>query len=431
MRYSRINPDLFRRNRQKLIEQLDKDSVAVVHSHDQMVRTGDQYYPFRQNPDLFYLTGIEQEMSVLLVCPGRKEKMEQAMLFLRKPDPALETWEGKKLSKQEAEEISGIASIYWLDEFPSVSRKVILSCSNIFCNLPEDEKFKPEYPRRDERMMVQLQKDYPAHEFRRLAPVMAALRPIKEPEELDLIRQAIEITRAGFERLLPFIRPGLLEYEVEAELSHVFIRRGAEGHAYPPIIASGPNACALHYIRNDQVCRSGDLLLMDFGAEYANYAADCTRTVPVNGRFSKRQRELYDACLRVFRGAKSLIKPGITINRINKEVAGLWETEHVKLGLYSKAELKKQDSKDPLYRKYFPHGTAHFLGLDVHDAGSKETKLKPGMVLTCEPGIYIPEEGIGIRLENDLLIEEDGNTDLMDKFPIEAEEIETIMSKDG
>ena len=429
MRYLKISPELFVRNRKKLIGKLEKKSLAFIHSNDQMYRNGDQFYPYRQNSDMFYLSGIEQEMSVLLICPDQDDENRRVMLFIRKPDPKLETWEGKKLDKESAGEISGIKTVHWMENYKAVSRELIRQSRNIYCNIPEYEKFKPEYPSRDKRYMMQLKKDYPSHAFKRLAPLLTELRLVKEPEELDLIREAVGITKAGLDRVLGFITPGLTEFEVEAGLSHEFIRRGAGGHAYPPIIASGENACMLHYIKNDKVCRDGDLLLMDFGAEYANYAADCSRCVPVNGKFSKRQRELYDANLRVFRGARSLMRPGTTIDKINGEVGKLWEEEHVKLGFYTAEELKGQSMENPLYRKYHPHGTSHFMGLDVHDVGSKQAVLKPGMVLTCEPGIYIPEEKTGIRLENDILITEDGHVDLMEDFPIEAEEIEELMNR--
>ena len=429
MRYSKIKTELFKRNRVKLIGMLEKDSIAVIHSNDQMVRSGDQYFPFRQNSDLFYLSGIEQEMTILLINPGHHEADKRTMLFLRKPEPKLETWEGKKLDKKFAAEISGISAIFWLEEFESVSRPLILGAGNIYFNIPELEKFKQEYPLRDDRMMQEMKKVYPSHEIKRLAPLMSGLRLVKEPEEMELIKEAIRITGGGLKRVLGFVKPGMHEYEIEAELSHEFIRQGCGGHAYPPIIASGGNACMLHYIKNDQVCREGDLLLMDFGAEYANYAADCTRTIPVNGKFTARQRELYDACLRVFRGARSLMKPGTTIDKINEGVGKLWEEEHIKLGLYTGDELKRQSPENPIHRKYYPHGTAHFMGLDVHDVGGKLEVLKEGMVLTCEPGIYLVEESTGIRLENDILITGDGNMDLMEVYPMEAEEIEDLMNQ--
>jgi Xaa-Pro aminopeptidase len=429
MRYPKIEPDLFTNNRQKLISRLENGSIAVIHSNDQMVRSRDQYYPYRQNSDLFYLSGIEQELSVLLLCNGQEDENNRVILFLRKPEPLLETWEGRKLDMKTAEEISGIKNIHWLEEFESVARRIILNVKSIYCNIQEHEKFKPEYPQRDQRMMEALKTAYPAHEFKRLAPVMAELRCVKEPVELELIRKAVEITGGGLERVLSFIQPGVLEYQVEAELSHEFISQGAGGHAYAPIIASGENACMLHYIKNDRTCSDGELLLMDVGAEYANYAADCTRTVPVNGKYSKRQKELYNACLRVFRNTSRLIQPGTCIDDINKDVGKLWEEEHIKLGLYTAEELKKQDRKNPLYKKYYPHGTCHFVGLDVHDAGSNQTVLRPGMVLTCEPGIYIPEEKTGIRLENMILVTESGNEDMMRDFPIETGEIEELMNK--
>ena len=373
-------------------------------------------------------TGIEQEMSVLLLIADVEDENRNAMLFLRKPDPKLETWEGKKLDRDAATGISGIKTVHWLDDFETVTRSLILKSSHIYCNIPEFEKFKPDYPLRDERMMTGLKKDYPLHEYRRLAPLMADLRTIKEPEEIELIRKAAGITRSGLNRVLGLLRPGLYEYELEAELSREFIRHGAGGHAYPPIIASGANACMLHYIKNDSTCGDGDLLLMDFGAEYANYAADCSRTVPVNGRFTGRQKELYEATLRVFRAARSLMVPGTTIDKINDAVGKLWEEEHIKLGLYTSARLKEQSPDEPLYKKYYMHGTAHFMGLDVHDVGSKQLPLKPGMVLTCEPGIYLPDEGTGIRIENDILVTDNGGVDLMEDFPLEAGEIEELMS---
>ncbi len=425
MRYSKIGSDLFKRNRQKLIGRMEIDSVAIFQSNDQMHRNGDQYYPYRQSSDLFYLSGIEQEMSVLIICPGADNP---ELLFIRKSDPKLETWEGRKLDLDTASEISGIKTVRWLDDLEKQINELFGNVQKIYTNVQELEKFKPEYPLRDERMTADLKRKFPKHGFKGLSPVMTELRMIKETEELDLIREAIRITRAGFDRVLGLVSPGKYEYEIEAELSYEFIRQGAEGHAYPPIIASGANACFLHYISNDQICREGDLLLMDFGAEYANYAADCSRTIPVNGRFTVRQKDLYEATHRVFTGARSMMNPGICIDDLNREVGKLWEKEHFRLGLYSLEDLKKQAKDDPLYRKYYPHGTSHFMGLDVHDLGSKQAVLQPGMVLTCEPGIYIPEEGTGIRLENDILITADGNLDLMEDFPMSAEEIEDLMN---
>jgi len=408
---------------------MGKNSLAIVHSNDQMLRNGDQFFPYRQNSDLFYLTGIEQEMTILLLCPDHPSEDRQEMLFIREPDLKLESWEGKKLSKESAQEISGIENVHWLEEFESVSRELILDADNVFCSSHELAKFRPEQLSRDERCLAKLKKEFPLHSMKRLSPIMTELRLVKEPEELALIKKSAEITKAGFERILSTLKPGSKEYEVEAELSYEFIRNGANGHAYQPIIASGANACFLHYIKNDQVCFDGDLLLLDFGAEYANYSADCSRTIPVNGRFNSRQRQLYDANLRVFRKARDLIKPGTTIDKINKEVGKLWEEEHVRLGLYSTRDIQEQPKEKPLHLKYLMHGVSHFLGLDVHDVGNKQEMLKPGMVLTCEPGIYIPAEKSGIRLENDIMVTEAGNVDLMEDITIDSEEIEDLMRR--
>jgi len=429
MRYSQIPRDLFIRNRRKLANKMGKNSLAIVHSNDQMLRNGDQFFPYRQNSDLFYLTGIEQEMTILLLCPDHPSEDRQEMLFIREPDLKLESWEGKKLSKESAQEISGIENVHWLEEFESVSRELILDADNVFCSSHELAKFRPEQLSRDERCLAKLKKEFPLHSMKRLSPIMTELRLVKEPEELALIKKSAEITKAGFERILSTLKPGSKEYEVEAELSYEFIRNGANGHAYQPIIASGANACFLHYIKNDQVCFDGDLLLLDFGAEYANYSADCSRTIPVNGRFNSRQRQLYDANLRVFRKARDLIKPGTTIDKINKEVGKLWEEEHVRLGLYSTRDIQEQPKEKPLHLKYLMHGVSHFLGLDVHDVGNKQEMLKPGMVLTCEPGIYIPAEKSGIRLENDIMVTEAGNVDLMEDITIDSEEIEDLMRR--
>lgn len=420
---------MFERNRQKLSGLVNPNSVVIVHSNDQMVRNGDQYFPFRQHSDLFYLTGIEQEMTILLLCPDHPNNDRQEMLFVREPDPKLEAWEGKKLDRERAKEISGIRNIHWLEKFESMVRELILESENIYCNGHELVKFRPEYPSRDERSLSKLKKEFPLHAMSRLAPILTQLRLLKEPEELALIMKAVEITKCGFDRILSNVKTGQKEYEVEAELTCEFIRQGASGHAYLPIIAAGANACVLHYVKNDQVCRNGDLLLLDFGAEYGNYAADCSRTIPVNGRFTPRQREIYEANLRVFRKAKALIKPGTTIDKINKEVGRIWEEEHVGLGLYSTRDIQQQSGEEPLYMKYMMHGVSHFLGLDVHDVGSKQEVLKPGMVLTCEPGIYIPAEKTGIRLENDILVTEEGNVDLMEYIPIDSEEIEDLMQR--
>lgn len=428
MRYQPIPSSLFRRNREKLAGLLLQDSVAVIHSHDRMVRNGDQYYPYRQSSDFFYLTGIEQEMSVLLLCPGHRDKAKAVQLFIRKPDEGLQVWEGPKLTFEEACRISGIESVEWTENLDIRLRELLVENSNVFCITGEQLKFKPEYPSRDERFLAGLKEKYPAHHFRRLSPLIWKLRSVKEPEEIRMIREAIRITAEGFNAVLSQIRPGMKEYEIEAILIHEFIRNGAAGHAYSPIIASGSNACYLHYIQNDATLKEDQMLLMDFGAEYGNYAADCSRALPVSGRFSARHREIYQACLDLFRYARSVIRPGISIEEINKLVWKRSEEEHIRLGLYTRENVKNQEKSAPMYKKYLMHGISHFLGLDVHDAGQAQAKLEEGMVLTCEPGIYIASERTGVRIENNLLVTSSGNTDLMGGIPMDPDAIEEKMN---
>lgn len=418
---------LFIKNRHKLSNILKSKSLAIFHSNDEMNRSADQYFKFRQDSDLFYLCGIEQEKTVLLLAPDYPDEALKEVLFIRKPNPKLETWEGHKYTVEEAQAVSGIKTIRYDDEFDAVLAAYMMFAENVYLNLPELPKFIPELPNRNLRLTHDLKFKFPVHQYERLAPIMRDLRIYKSDEELFLIREACKITRDAFLKVLKTIKPGMMEYEVEAEITYEFLKQGAHGHAYSPIIASGINACTLHYISNNKPCADGELLLMDFGAEYGNYAADCTRTIPVNGRFSSRQKDLYRSVLDVFRSACSMMKPGNTINKVHAEVCRLFGHEHVNLGLYTAEALEKQNSDNPLYQKYYMHGTSHFLGLDVHDVGSKDAEFRPGMVLTCEPGIYIPAENTGIRLESNILITGDGNIDLMKDFPLEMEEIEQIM----
>jgi Xaa-Pro aminopeptidase len=422
-----ISPSFFQRNRYKLALSLKNRSLAILHSNDEMNRTTDQYFPFRQHSDLFYLSGINQEKTTLLIAPDHPDETLREVLVIRRSNAKLETWEGHKLTPDEASAISGIKNIKFQDEFDSLMAPLMLSSEQVYLNLPEYPKFIPELPCRNLRLANELRKQFPAHRYERLAPIMRELRVIKTDEEIELIRQACQITREAFIHVLKTIKPGKMEYEIEAGITYDFLRNGARGHAYQPIIASGRNACILHYIDNNSPCSDGDLLLMDFGAEYGNYAADCTRTIPVNGRFSARQKELYTSLLGVFRFACTYMKPGSSINKVHSEVCRRFGQEHVKLGLYTSGALENQDAENPLYQQYYMHGTSHFLGLDVHDVGNKDTEFRPGMVLTCEPGIYLPEENTGIRLENNILITGDGNIDLMKNIPIEPEEIEAIM----
>ncbi len=428
MRYDPIDQKLFVTNRQKLVKILADNSIAIINSNDEMPRNGDQYHPFRQQSDLFYLTGIDQEKTVLVLCPQHPDPKYREVLFILKADVTLEIWHGHKLTQAEAKNISGVRTVCWLDEMDALLREMMLRFDYVYINQNEYLKFTPEVESRDTRFLKTKKELYPLHNYQRLAPLLTKLRLNKEPEELQLLKKACRITDDAFRRVLAITKPGMKEYEIEAELTSEFIRQGANGHAYAPIVAAGANACALHYIANDETLKDGDLLLMDFGAEYGNYAADCSRTFPVNGKFSERQRALYEATLRIFYFARDLMLPGTTIAEIHSKVCRRWEEEHIRLGLYSKEDLEKQEANNPLYFKYYMHGTSHFIGLDVHDVGDKQTVLEPGMVLSCEPGIYIAEEGIGIRIENDILITEGKPVDLMDGIPVEPDDIESIMS---
>ena len=427
MRYQSINNQFFRDNRKNFMKQMQKRAFAVFYSNDQCPRNGDQYHPFRQNSDFFYLTGIEQEKSILILSPDcPNEKLREA-LFLLKTNETLEIWEGHKYTEKEARETSGISNIYWLDDFEAALKEVMSYFDHVYLNSNEYIKFFPDVETREVRLGKILQTQYPLHTYHRAAPLLTRQRLIKSPQEIDLIKKACEITNKAFRRVLQFTRPGVWEFEVEAEISHEFTGNRAGGHGYAPIIASGKSACVLHYTENDKACQEGDLLLMDFGAEYANYTADLSRTIPVSGKFTRRQKELYNTVLRVQKEIKKLYVPGNTINDLNNKTNELMEREMVRLGLLKEEDVKKQDKDNPLFKKYYMHGVSHFMGLDVHDVGAKHEPFKPGMVLTCEPGIYIPEEKTGIRIENDLLITDGEPVDLMADFPVEAEEIEKLM----
>ncbi len=426
MKYTAINSKLHSRNREKLVGNLKRNSIAIVHSNDQMPRNGDQFFPFRQNSSMLYFTGIEQEKSILVIDKNAKGENKE-VLFLLKPNKDLEIWEGHKLTKDEATEISGVEDVRWLEEFDAFIQLKGVEREHVYLNIPENPKFQVVMKGPEIRMHEMLKGKFPLHSYQRLAPIVHSLRVIKEHEELEILKKACKITKEAFLRVLDKTQSGVMEFEIEAEITYEFLKQGSSGHAYAPIVASGKNACVLHYIENNQECKSGDLLLMDFGAEYGNYAADCSRTIPVNGKFTLRQRELYDACLSTFKFARSLMVPGTSINEMHKKVGEFWENKHIELGLYSSTDAKTSGTDAPLWKKYYMHGTSHFLGLDVHDVGSKDQLFEPGMVLTCEPGIYIPDENVGIRLENDILITEDGNIDLMKDIPIEPDEIEQLM----
>lgn len=431
MKYAAIPSDLFVNNRKRLADKLEPNSMAVIFANDEMPRSGDQTFPFRQNPDLFYLTGLDQEKIILLIYPDCPNPVYREALFIRKTNEYIAVWEGHKYTQDEARAASGIQQVFWEEEFQSALPALMAYCDRVYVNVNENDRAIPSLHYKDIRFAHQIRADFPAHTITRLGPVMQKLRSIKQAEEVQLTQKACHITRDAFVRVLKFMRPGVREYEVEAEIIHEFIRQGATGHAYSPIIASGKNACVLHYTDNNQVVADGDLVLMDFGAEYANYAADLTRTIPANGRFTERQKAVYNACLKVQKEAIQMLRPGITLAEYNKEVGMVMESELIGLGLLDKQKVAAQDPEKPLYKKYFMHGTAHFLGIDVHDVGPRYAPMQIGNLFTCEPGIYIPEEGIGIRIENNILITENGNVDLMADIPVEVEEIEDIMNSAG
>lgn len=429
MRYDPISSEFFCSNRKNFTHKLKANSVAIFNANDEYHRNGDQNFNFRQNSDLFYLTGIEQEETILILAPDHPEPKLREVLFLLEPNEQMETWFGHKLTKLEAQKISGIKNVMFLPRLEFTLNDIILASKNIYFNFNEYVKYSTEVLSRDRRFAEKIQSKFPSHNFERSAPLLAELRTIKSDTEIELIQKAIDITEKGFRRVLKNTKPGRKEFEIQAEIEYEFTTNGANGHAYPPIIASGINACTLHYVENDKICENGDLLLMDFGAEYANYAADLTRTIPINGKFTKRQREVYDAVLRVQRKAIKMLMVGNTVDKLNKAVNELMKKELLAIGLMTQEEYDDPIKANSVAFKYFMHGTSHFLGLDVHDVGSKHEEIKPGMIFTCEPALYIREERIGIRLENDILVTEDGPVDLMKNIPIEPYEIETLMNE--
>jgi len=426
MRYELIDPLFFTDNRANLVKKLKPHSLAVANSNDEMPRSGDQNFVFRQNADLFYLTGLDQERCLLVLCPNHPLEHMREVLFIPKVSREQVIWYGEKYSPEEATAVSGVKNVRYLEEFETTFKDLASRVDTIYLNQNESPKYITEVPYRDLRFANKIRQEYPAHKIERLAPHLTELRLVKKPVEIAVMQKACNITESGFRRVLGFLKPGVMEYEIEAEYSHEFLRHGANGFAYPPIIASGKNACILHYNINHKPCADGDLVLMDFGAEYANYAADCSRTVPVNGKFTPRQRQVYEAVLRVLRKAIKLLVPGITLDQAQAEVIKMIDAECIGLGLYTE-EDKKQYPDKKFFFEYYMHGVSHFLGLDVHDVGNRQVVLQKGMVVTCEPAIYIEKEGIGIRLENDIFVD-DEPIDLMANIPIEPDEIEELMS---
>lgn len=427
MKYLPIDPQLFTDNRQRFINKLMPGSIAIFNSNDILPTNADGTLPFIQNSDLFYLSGIDQEESVLVLFPHANDPNHREILFLKETNETIAIWEGHKYTKEEARKASGVKTIFWLNQFENILNILMAEAKHVYLNSNEHTRARVDIATRDDRFVKWCKDKYPLHSYHRSAPIMHNLRAIKSDEEIRLIQEACNITEKGFRRVLGFIKPGVWEYEIEAEFIHEFIRNRSTGFAYTPIIASGFNSNVLHYIENNKQCKDGDILLMDVAAEYANYNSDLTRAVPVNGKFSKRQREVYDAVLRVMKAATGMLVPGNTIDKYHREVGQIMEEELIGLGLLKASEVKSQNPDAPLYKKYFMHGTSHFLGLDVHDVGDKYRPFESGMVFTCEPGIYIREENLGIRLENDILITDNGPVDLMANIPLEAGEIEDLM----
>ncbi|TNE72780.1 MAG: M24 family metallopeptidase [Bacteroidetes bacterium] len=429
MKYDRINKELFISARSGFMKSMEKGALAVFNSNDIYPISADSTIPFQQHRDIFYLSGVDQEESILVLFPDASNPDHREILFLRETNEHIAIWEGEKLTKEAAFETAGISTVYWLDQFQTIFKQLMAEASSIYLNTNEHLRANTEVQTREDRFIEWVKKEFPAHQVRKSAPIMHRLRSVKHKIELDLMQNACNITKKGFERLLKFVKPGVMEYEIEAELIHEFIRNRSKGFAYTPIIASGKNACVLHYIENNQECKDGDVILLDVGAEYANYASDLTRCIPVNGRFTARQKDVYNAVLRVKNAAQKLLVPGTMMAEYHKEVGKLMESELLGLGLIDQTDIKNQDPKWPAYKKYFMHGTSHFIGLDTHDVGLWNEPIKAGMVFTCEPGIYIPEEGLGIRLEDDLVVQESGAPfNLMREIPIEADEIEEIMN---
>jgi Xaa-Pro aminopeptidase len=427
MRYQLIDPALFVANRARLAGLLLPNSLVVLNSNDILPTNADGTLALRPNSDLFYLSGIDQEESILLLYPDAHEENMREILFLRQTSELLATWEGHKLTKEEAQKISGIKRVEWLSELRPLFHRLMCECERVYLNSNEHKRAVIEVETRDARFVADTRARYPLHEYHRLARLMHQLRAVKSEAEIALLREACAITKAGFIRVCKFVKPGVTETEVEAEYAHEFIRRGGN-FAYGPIIASGDNSCVLHYIQNDQPCRKGDLLLLDVAAQYANYNADLTRTIPVSGRFSRRQRQIYQAVLRVLRGASKAATPGKLPKQWQKDAELLMQEELLELGLLKPAQVRKQDPERPALKKYFMHGIGHPLGLDVHDLTLTTLPIQPGWVLTVEPGIYLPDEGFAVRLENNIVVQEGGNVDLMEDIPIEADEIEALMS---
>jgi Xaa-Pro aminopeptidase len=429
MKYLPLNPEIFIQNRKRFVERLDKNSIAIFNSNDELPTNGDAVYKFKQNSDLFWLTGIEQEDSMLILFPDNPDPKYREVLVLVRPNELKEKWDGHRLRANEARAISGITTIVWLDILDGLLQPWIHLSDTIYLNTNENDRKSNSVSVRDYRYAEMMKQRYPLHQYKRSAKILKELRAIKTALEIEVMQKACDITDNAFRRLLKFIKPGVTEYEIEAEIQHSFLSQRATGPAYNSIIASGDSARTLHYIENNKECKEGELILMDFGAEYGNYCADLTRTVPVNGKFGRRQKTVYNACLHLHHYAASILKPGITITDYTDKVGEEATQVFLKIGLLRKSEVKNEDKENPAYRKYLYHGISHHLGIDVHDLGTRTEPIKAGMVFTIEPGIYIEQEKVGIRIENNYWVTKTGNKDLMKNIPITAEDIEALMKK--
>ena len=429
MKYLPLNPDIFIQNRKRFTDKMEKNAIAIFNSNDELPMNGDALHPFKQNADLYWLTGIEQEETMLVLFPDNPDPKYREVLILVRPNELKEKWDGHRLTASEGQNISGIKTIVWLDTIDAMLQPWIHLADTIYLNTNENDRKANLVPVRDYRFAKEIRNRYPLHSYKRSARILKELRAVKTAEEVEVIQKAVDITDVAFRRLLQFIKPGVFEYEIEAEIWHSFLSQRATGTAYGSIIASGDRARTLHYVSNNEECKDGELLLMDFGASYGNYAADLTRTIPVNGKFGRRQKTVYNACLHLHQYAASILKPGISILDYTEKVGDEATIVFQKIGLLRKSEIKNEDPGNRAYRKYLYHGISHHLGIDVHDLGTRTEPIKAGMVFTIEPGIYIEEEKMGIRIENNFWITRNGNKDLMKNIPITVEEIESLMKK--
>ena len=430
MKYDRIDQQLYIKSRAKFSAMLENNSLAVFNSNDIFPISADSSMPFQQHRDILYLSGVDQEESILVIYPTCSNEKHREVLFLKETNEHIAIWEGAKLTKEDAFAVSGIQTVYWLTQFPVIFKQMMAEAESIYLNTNEHLRANTEVQTREDRFILKVKSDYPAHIVRKSAPIMHTIRAVKDQLEIDLMQKACKITEAGFRRLLSFTKPDVWEYQLEAELMHEFLMNRSKGFAYTPIIASGKNACVLHYIDNNQQCQSGDVILLDVAAEYANYSSDLTRCIPVNGRFTERQKAVYNSVLNVKKEAEKLLIPGTFLADYHKEVGLIMESQLLQLGLIDKTDIKNQNPEWPAFKKYFMHGTSHYIGLDTHDVGHWNVPIQAGMVFTCEPGIYIPEEKLGIRLEDDLVVMKSGAPfNLMKDIPLELEEIETLMNQ--